>query len=244
MSITKRQEQILKFLQEHGFLSVEKLSQLTYTSPSSIRRDLTALQNMYLIKRTHGGANILNSENNAVPLNSRMTQNILAKKKIAKKASTLLCDGQSVMLDGSTTSGFLIPFIAKHKNVTLFTNNMITAINAINHGIATNCIGGKSVNGSAVLSGEESYKAIRNVNADILFFSSYGIDKQGVITDPTAEENFLRSLMIENSRKSVFLCDSGKFNRKSIYTLTNLNQIDIAVFDTQWKELKTSCKIL
>ena len=90
MSITKRQEQILKFLQEHGFLSVEKLSQLTYTSPSSIRRDLTALQNMYLIKRTHGGANILNSENNAVPLNSRMTQNILAKKKIAKKASTLL----------------------------------------------------------------------------------------------------------------------------------------------------------
>ena len=48
MSITKRQEQILKFLQEHGFLSVEKLSQLTYTSPSSIRRDLTALQNMYL----------------------------------------------------------------------------------------------------------------------------------------------------------------------------------------------------
>lgn len=43
MTITKRQEQILEFIQENKYLSVEKLSQLTYTSPSSIRRDLTTL---------------------------------------------------------------------------------------------------------------------------------------------------------------------------------------------------------
>ena len=58
MSITKRQEQILQLLNENRFMTVEKLSKLTYTSASSIRRDLTKLQNMYFIKRTHGGASI------------------------------------------------------------------------------------------------------------------------------------------------------------------------------------------
>ena len=45
----KRQEQILGLLNENGFMTVEKLSELTYTSASSIRRDLTKLQNMYIL---------------------------------------------------------------------------------------------------------------------------------------------------------------------------------------------------
>ena len=47
MSISKRQEQILELLNKNGFMTVEKLSQLTYTSTSSIRRDLTKLGNDY-----------------------------------------------------------------------------------------------------------------------------------------------------------------------------------------------------
>ena len=59
MSISKRQMQILALLDENEFMSVERLSHLTYTSPSSIRRDLTKLQNLSLIRRTHGGIVIL-----------------------------------------------------------------------------------------------------------------------------------------------------------------------------------------
>ena len=244
MSITKRQQQIIELLQTNGFLTVKKLSELTYTSESSIRRDLMRLQNMCFIKRVHGGANILNEENNAVPLNNRMSQNTVGKKKIAKKASSLLFDGQSIMLDGSSTAGFLIPYIAKYKGVRLFTNNMITAINAINHGITTHCIGGRSVNNSAVLSGEESYHIARKIQPDILFFSSYGLDINGIISDPTEEENYLRSIMLSCAKKSVFLCDSTKFNRKSLFTLSSINDIDVAVFDSEWDQLKTKCKIL
>ena len=166
MSISKRQEQILELLNKNGFMTVDKLSQLTYTSASSIRRDLTKLQNMYFIKRTHGGANILNA-NQVAPLNNRLMQNTVAKRKIAKKADSLICDGQIIMLDGSSTAGFLIPYIAKHKDITLFTNNMVTAINAINYGIKTHCVGGSSVNNSAVLSGPQSYRVISEIHPDI-----------------------------------------------------------------------------
>lgn len=243
MSISKRQEQILGLLNENGFMTVEKLSELTYTSASSIRRDLAKLQNMYFIRRTHGGANILNA-NQVAPLNNRLSKNIVAKRKIAKKAESLICDGQIIMLDGSSTVGFLIPHIAKYKDITLFTNNMITAINAINYGIKTHCIGGSSVNNSAVLAGPQSYKAVSEIHPDILFFSSYALDKNGIISDPTEEENYIRSLMLANTRKSVFLCDSEKFNQKSLYTLASLDDIDVAVFDVAWEELNSECKIL
>lgn len=244
MSRTKRQEQILELLNEYGFLTVEKLSQLVYTSPSSIRRDLTALQNLSLVKRTHGGASLFDGVGQAVPLVSRMTRNTVEKRIIAKKAAVLLRDGQSVMLDGSSTAGYLIPYIAKHKDITVFTNNMNTAISSINYGIKTFCIGGFSVDKSAVLSGPQAYTAVSEINPDILFFSSKSLSKSGIISDPIQEENYIRSLMLKNAKTKVFLCDSEKFGDEALYRLDSVDNIDVCVFDKPFHELKTKCKII
>ena len=231
MSISKRQEEILELLNEHNFLTVDRLSELTYTSPSSIRRDLAKLQNLSLIKRTHGGASVFNAINQSVPLNSRMTKNITEKRKIVKKAASLLHDGQSVMLDGSSTAGFLVPYIAKHQDMIVFTNNMLTAINAINYGIATYCTGGFSVDKSAVLSGMQAYRMVSEINPDIFFFSSKSLSRDGMISDPISEENYIRTLMLKNAKFSVFLCDSEKFGTESLYQLTSIDKIDACVFD-------------
>ena len=244
MSITKRQEQIIELLNENNFMSVERLSALTYTSPSSIRRDLQALENQSLIKRTHGGATVFDGINHAVPLVSRMERNIAEKRQIAKKAAAFLRDGQSIMLDGSSTAGFLVPHIAKHKDIILFTNNMLTAINAINYGIVTHCIGGASVNGSAVLSGTQAYRMISEINTDILFFSSQSIGRDGYISDPIPEENYVRQLMLERAKTTVFLCDSEKFGSESLYRLTSVDNIDTCVFDKPFPELRAKCRII
>lgn len=244
MSITARQKQLLDLLEERGALTVENMAEMTYTSQSSIRRDLAALQNMSLIKRTHGGASLLREVNQAVPLSSRMTQSVAEKRKIAKTAAALLEDGQSVMLDGSSTAGFLVPHIAKHRDMTVFTNNMLTATNAVNYGIPTHCIGGSSVNMSAVLSGAEAYRAASEINPDILFFSSKSLDACGVIYDPIPEENYIRSIMLENAKKKIFLCDSGKFGSRSLYRLTSVDTLDACVFDKPFPELNAKCRIL
>ena len=245
MSITERQKQILKLLREEGYLSVERLANLTYTSASSIRRDLKQLQMQSLIRRTHGGASLPGEINHPIPLTSRMTRNIAAKKKIAKKAASLLKDGISVMLDGSSTVGFLVPYMAGYKNVTVFTNNMQTAISAIGYGLQTVCIGGTSVNHSAVLSGPTAYATVESICPDILFFSSQNIDLDGMISDPIEEENHIRQRMLKNAKLTVFLCDSEKCGERSLYTLTNLSEIDIAVFDEIPKQLNVrGCQML
>ena len=244
MSISKRQKEILDLVNEHTFLTVARLAEATYTSPSSIRRDLTHLQNLSLLKRTHGGASAFHTVGHAVPCNSRMEKNIAEKRKIAARAATLLADGQSVMLDGSTTAGFLVPYIAKHKDMTVFTNNMLTAVSSVNYGIRTHCIGGVSVDHSAVLSGAQAYRAVAEIFPDILFFSSQSLSQNGNISDPIMEENYIRSLMLKNAKYSVFLCDSEKFGGESLYKLTTLNEVDAAVFDREWQGLKTKCRII
>lgn len=244
MSITKRQEEILKLLNENRYMTVSVLSELMYTSESSIRRDLSRLENMCFIKRTHGGASILDDVNHPANLNSRMTKNSAGKRRIAKKAAQFLQNGISIMLDSSTTAGYLIPYISKYEDITVFTNNMITAVNAVNLSVKTYCLGGECTNNSPILTGAETCEAVKQIHPDILFFSSHSISKDGLISDPTPQENYIRKLMLENAHKSVFLCDSEKFNRISLYTLTSVNNADACVFDVEWKGFNAKCRIL
>lgn len=244
MSITNRQKQILDILNERVFITVEELSKLTFTSASSIRRDLTYLQNNGLAKRSHGGVSLPEPLYGVASFYDRTQKSIKEKRLIAQKASVLLKDGQSIMLDSSSTAAFLLPFIAKKKNVCLFTNNLSTAVNAIELGINTHCLGGSSTNGSVALSGAETYTALSNIRTDILFFSSQSIDSDGSISDSTEQENYVRILMLKASNKSVFLCDSKKFNTTSVYKLCNIDDVDIAVFDEKNNELNTKTKLL
>lgn len=244
MSISKRQNEILLILSENVYMSVDELSKRLFTSPSSIRRDLTHLQNLGLVKRTHGGVSQPEQTEKVASFYKRAQKNVKEKKIIARKASALLKNGQSILLDSSTTASYMIPYIALLDNPVLFTNNLETAISAINKGIRTHCLGGASIHGSVALGGADTYRTLSSLHADIAFFSSQALNKFGEITDATEEENFVRQVMLQHAEKKVFLCDSTKFNYSALHALTNLNDIDVAVFDKPFEELTTKTPVL
>ena len=138
----------------------------------------------------------------------------------------------------------MIPYIAKIDSAVVFTNNLEIAVSAIKQGICTHCIGGASINGSVSLGGSQTYKALFDISVDIMFFSSQSLSIDGIITDSTEEENYVRSVMLERAEKSVFLCDSTKFNTSALYTLTSLDHIDYAVFDRDFDGLVTKAAVL
>lgn len=244
MSISDRQKQILNILNDRTFITVRELSNLTFTSESSIRRDLTYLQNNGLVKRLHGGVSSIPPMANVASFYDRTHKNVKEKRSIAQKASVLLKDGQTILLDSSTSATFLLPYIAKHHNMTVFTNNLSTALHAIELGIQTHCLGGRAINGGTALSGTETFTALSNIMVDMLFFSSQSLDSRGNISDTTEEENYARKMMLNSAKTKVFLCDGEKFNTQSTYKLCNLNEIDCAVFDIPYLDLNTQCKIL
>jgi len=244
MSISERQKQILSILNDRTFITVQELSRLTFTSESSIRRDLTYLQNNGLVKRLHGGVSSVPPVANVASFYDRAHKNVKEKRLIAQKASVLLKDGQTLLLDSSTTVTFLLPYIAKYQDITVFTNNLTTALQAVELGIPTHCLGGHAINGSTALSGPETFAALARITVDVLFFSSQSLDDQGYISDATEEENYVRQIMLQSAKTKVFLCDSEKFRSRNTYTLCNLNEIDYAVFDIPYPELSADCNML
>lgn len=239
---TKRQEAILQLLKERKFITVQELSRLLFISPSSIRRDLALLQNSGLVIRTHGGVTPAESFVGVPSFYDRKTKNVPEKRQIAQKAAEWLKNGQKILLDGSSTVTFLLPYIARLESATLFTNNLLTATAAIQLGIRTHCIGGVSFNGSPAMLGAEACKTVAGLYVDILFFSSQSVDENGVITDSTEEENYLRSLMLLAAEKRVFLCDSSKFGRRSAFTLTTLSQVDAFIFNKPFAGLHANTR--
>lgn len=244
MYTTERQEKILSLIRENTYITVNDLSKATFTSPSSIRRDLKYLQNNGLVQRTHGGVTLSDSQSGVASFQNRKEQNKHEKRIIARKAAALLKDGQTIMLDGSSTVMYLLPYIAKSSKIKIYTNNLSTAMEAIELGIDTNCMGGHSIGGSTVLTGPDTCRVLESINADICFFSSKSLDQNGVISDPMLEENYIRQLMIKYAKKSVFLCDSSKFNQQSLYRLSSLEEIDVCIFDEPYPELNCQCEIL
>jgi DeoR/GlpR family transcriptional regulator of sugar metabolism len=205
---------------------------------------LSRLENLGLVNRSYGGASLPEINDRVAGFYNRITKNIKEKRLIAQKASCLLKNGQSILLDSSTTASFMIPYIAKIDAAVVFTSNLEIALSAIKQGIRTHCIGGASINGSVSLGGSQTYKALSDISVDIMFFSSQSLSIDGVITDSTEEENYVRSVMLERADKTVFLCDSTKFNTKSLYTLTSLDCIDYVVFDRDFDGLTTKARLL
>ena len=244
MSISERQKQILQLLSQRNFLTVAELAQVTFTSPSSIRRDLTYLQHNGLVVRTHGGVSLPAPVSGVASFHDRVHKNSKEKRLIASKAATLLRDGQNVLLDSSSTAAYLLPHIAKFRSVSVITNHLTTALNAIELGIDTHCLGGQAQGGSAVLTGAQTYRALQDLHTDILFFSSQSLSDNGDISDSTESETFVRMQMLGAAKTRVFLCDATKFRTRTLHRLANLEEMDAAVFDCDYPELERSCILL
>lgn len=233
MKLNEREEKILELLREQRFASVSALAETLYASPSSIRRDLTHMQSEGLVRRNYGGVILCDTEHTAAPISVRLEVNKAGKKRIARKAASLLRDNITVFLDGSTTASYLTEHLAALTGVTVLTNNLHTAADLIARSVDTYCIGGHSVGGSPIVAGNYAEEMVDNLHADLFFFSSFALSDDGVISDCTAEENSLRRHMLRHADTRVFLCDASKFHRTAAHRLCTLKEVDYFFSDEE-----------
>lgn len=235
MQKNEREREIITILKnENGFISVKELCQKLFASESSIRRDLTALENRGIVKRTYGGAELITNFSNVISFDKRFHHNIEAKKIIAKKAAKLIKDGNIIFLDQSSTSFYLANEILHKNSLTVITNNIEILCLLSNSAIKVVASGGmlSSENRSCLL-GPDAHSVFENTYADIAFFSTKSLSDDGIISDCTREEVALRSSMLANSAKKVFLCDSEKFGTRSAYKQCTLSDIDYLISENE-----------
>ena len=124
MLAIERRNEILVKLQAERRVVVSELSQLYDVSEETIRRDLEKLVNDGFAIKSYGGAVINENANIDLPFNVRKNHNVIGKQCIAEVVSTLVQDGESLMLDASSTAVFIAKALKDKKNLTIITNSV------------------------------------------------------------------------------------------------------------------------
>ena len=232
MPFYEREEKILNALMEKESVSIRELSEKLYVSIPTLRRDMIKLEALGKIMRTHGGATLIKkAADENIPLFLREQEQNSAKDKIAQKAVTLVKDGDTIFLDGSTSAYSIIPLLAPYRKLTVITSSAKASFLLGQMDINNICTGGRMLNRSFSYIGEDAERTVRSYNADIVFFSCRGLSMDGRLSDNSIEENRLRRAMILQSNRKVLLLDSSKLDKLYLNTLCHLSDLNNLLCD-------------
>ncbi|MGK3142370.1 DeoR family transcriptional regulator [Pantoea sp. C2G6] len=112
-----RHHQIIQLVNTRGTVSVSELAQLTGVSEVTVRQDLTLLERDRLLRRVHGSALALDSDNVGTRMNTRYP----IKQALARHAASLVQPGESVFIEGGSTNALLARTLAEREDITLIT---------------------------------------------------------------------------------------------------------------------------
>lgn len=226
MILEKRLEIILDTLEKEEAVSNKILMDKLSVSESTLRRDLSYLQDMGKITRVHGGAvlnNIAASEINFTD-NQKTKQN--EKAIIGKKAAKLIKDAKFIYLDAGSTCHALIKYLSPGKDVIVVTNGLMHVDDLISKNISTILLEGKIKPSTKVTTGIKTLDAISKYNFDLAFIGANGFDERGFYTaDPN--EAVVKAKAIENSTRAYILADKSKENIKYYQTIATRDEIKL-----------------
>ncbi len=226
---SERQERIIALLKEREYMGVGELGRLLYASEPTIRRDLSALEQEGLIRRSHGGAILVRDEITR-PLAFRRELMQKEKRQIARQAARLIPDGSVIFIDGSTTACHLIPLL-RGREVLVITNGLAALDLLQEMKIPAKCIGGDLIHSSMCFAGRAAEEYLETLHADFLFFSVSSLNEQGEITDYSEEETHLRRAMLKRAAKRILLLDHSKFQKTATFRLCSLKELDGIITD-------------
>lgn len=230
----RRRFELIRLAQRQGQLSVAELSSQFGVSADTIRRDLDLLSLRGFVRRTHGGA---------VPADylfqggsssaQRIGAQIAEKTRIARCASELVQDGESLILNGGSTTRLFAFELAGKKDLTVVTNALGIPAALPRQAVRDIVVlGGEYRAESQITVGSVAFCGAIAVSADSAILGVGGLTKDGLYAGLLQDATMTAS-MIGAARRTIILADSTKFNRKLLGHIASLEQIDILVTDAE-----------
>jgi DeoR family transcriptional regulator of aga operon/DeoR family fructose operon transcriptional repressor len=229
--LTERRQAIVTALEEAGQLSVVDLSKRFDVSEVTIRADLQALSDQGLILRVRGGA----MPTTVLPdLSYEVRQQLNAAQKtiIGKRAASMVQDGDTIILDASTTAQAIAPHLKNISELTVITNGlkMATALVAFPN-IHVVLVGGSLRREGLSLVGPIDCGIIKDIHIRIGFFGARGFTIDEGLTDVNVDEVMTKREMVARCRQVVGVIDANKWGRIATSTFANLDQINTLITD-------------
>jgi len=230
MTAEERKHRIEAYLQRVEFASLEELSQHVNASVSTVRRDLTTLEALGNLRRTHGGARIVMPKSDEFAFNARDAHQLSEKEAIGKACAALIGRNQSLILDAGTT----VYHVARHleeKAPQIVTNSLpIANLFASATRVEVILSGGVIYPRLGVLVGPMTVEAFSKIRADVAIMGAGGITLDGV-TNSHALLIDIQRAMLKAAQKIILCLDHTKFGRQSFSPLCGFDLVDVIVTD-------------
>ena len=232
----KRRKRLLKLLAEHNTASVPQLVDWLSASPATVRRDISWLAARSLLTRTRGGAANLEQKKRSFTLTSETFQHNIQcyaerKRAIARHAAGMCAEGETIIINGGTTTFMMAEFLVDH-HLKILTNSFLMAerllVSSENEIIVP---GGKVYREQNVILSPFDNDITQHHYAAKMFMSVYGLSLLGLMeADPLLIQAEKR--LISQAEELIVLADSSKFARKAGLILCGLNRVSCVITDT------------
>ncbi len=201
-------------------------------SRDTIRRDLDLLEQRGLLVRTHGGA--IPSDSlvmREVSLTQRMDAHADAKSRIGRLASTLIRDGETLIVNGGSTTYYFAAELGDRRELMVVTNNLrIPPVLPERAVRATYVLGGTYWGSPQVTVGPIGFASTARISADTAVIGITGMSADGFAI-ARLEEASVSSSMIDVARRTIILADSSKFQISAFAHVTSFSDVQYLVTD-------------
>jgi DeoR/GlpR family transcriptional regulator of sugar metabolism len=234
-----RRSRLLELIRVRGFAALEELVRELGVSESTIRRDLDALEEQGAAKRTHGGALYAGGMPRLAEFDERQPAHWAAKRAIAARAAELIADGETVLLDGGTTT-YEVARLLVGRSLQVVTNSLPVA-NLFASESRTDLVllGGYVSPRTGVCLGPYANELLGRLHVTTTVLSAAGIAADGLFNS-----NLLlaetEQAMLRAAGRVIVVADSSKFGQRSLTLVSPLAEVDVFVSDANltaaWRE--------
>jgi len=228
----RRRSELLKVAKTRGSITVTEIASEFAVSADTIRRDLDYLASRGLLTRTHGGGVPVDGfVDRDTPVALRVNARAAEKARIARAAAALIADGETLLVNGGSTTRAFVGELGALRNLTIVTNNLgVPAVVLPNTTRAVYLLGGHVRQELQVTIGAVGFADAGPISADTAIIGVGGVSARGLSTT-MLEESTMITAMMESARRVIVLADAAKFGATVLAHIAPLTRVHVLVTD-------------
>ncbi|MGG1684633.1 DeoR/GlpR family DNA-binding transcription regulator [Pseudalkalibacillus sp. NRS-1564] len=231
MLVAERQQKIVDAVNEKNSLRVSELSQMFSVTEETIRRDLEKLEKDKKLRRSHGGAVKINQSSHEIPYSERKVINVQEKKDIGIEAVKHVVEGDSLILDASTTAYYMAKALP-NVPLTVVTNSVKVAIElSEKKEITIISTGGILNTRSMAYLGPLAESSLDDYHVNKAFISCKGIHLVRGISESNEQQARIKRKMLESAEINFVMVDHSKFGIQAFSRFAELDIVDHILSD-------------
>ena len=232
MLVEERRQRVLDLVTRRGFIALADLAENLHVSESTLRRDLDHWQQEGVLRRTHGGAMYVGDAATLPALEERSSSQLEEKRAIARVAVARIEDGETILLDGGTTT-LEVARLLVGRRLQIVTNSLpIASLFASSRETDLVILGGYVYPKTGVALGPLTVRMMEDVHVHQLVMSVGGITSKGLFNSNLLLVETERQMM-RCADEVVVVADHTKIGRQALAHLCNLTDIDTLIVDNQ-----------